>query len=94
MTSDQWTMFGPLLLAALAVLCGLARATERREALQKHCVLDIVNKRRAEAVKIAVQHGNRSTWEVVTKAPHAEFDIMEDGEVFCRAAVIDLKELP
>lgn len=30
MTGDQWTMFGPLLLAAAVVLCALARATERR----------------------------------------------------------------
>lgn len=30
MTGDQWTMFLPLLLLAVVVLCGLARATERR----------------------------------------------------------------
>lgn len=30
MTGDQWTMFAPLLLAAVVIVCGLARATERR----------------------------------------------------------------
>lgn len=30
MTGDQWTMFGPLLLVAVVVLCALARGKERR----------------------------------------------------------------
>lgn len=30
MTGDQWTMFLPLLLAAVVIACAWARATERR----------------------------------------------------------------
>lgn len=33
-------------------------------------------------------------WSYKTTLPHATFDIMEDGEVFCRGIVIDVKDLP
>lgn len=32
------------------------------------------------------------SWTFKTKLPHATFDIMEDGEKYCRGIVIDLKE--
>jgi len=32
------------------------------------------------------------SWRYSTTAPHATFDVMEDGEVYCRGIVIDLKE--
>jgi len=33
-------------------------------------------------------------WTHKTSLPHATFDIMEDGEKFCRGIVIDAKDLP
>lgn len=32
-------------------------------------------------------------WSYKTELPHATFDIMEDGEVYCRGIVIDLSAL-
>jgi hypothetical protein len=34
------------------------------------------------------------TYRIHAKYPHATFDIMEDGEKFCRGIVIDVKDLP
>jgi hypothetical protein len=33
------------------------------------------------------------SWTCKTDAPHATFEIIEDGDPFCRGLVIDLKEL-
>lgn len=33
------------------------------------------------------------SWLIKTELPHATFDIMEDGELFCRGIVIDSKDL-
>jgi len=33
------------------------------------------------------------SWLITTTLPHAPFDIMEDGELFCRGMVIDIKDL-
>ncbi len=35
-----------------------------------------------------------ASWDIVTDIPHAPFDIMEDGELYCRGIVIDLSDLP
>jgi len=34
------------------------------------------------------------SWTFETEIPHATFDIMEDGETFCRGIVIDVRDLP
>ncbi|WP_295978768.1 hypothetical protein [uncultured Variovorax sp.] len=34
------------------------------------------------------------SWVIETAAPHAAFDILEDGEKYCRGVVIDLADLP
>lgn len=34
-----------------------------------------------------------ASWEINTSIPHETFDIMEDGELFCRGIVFDAKEL-
>lgn len=73
---------------------------EDEEVLRKHGVFDMADERRSEAVKIKVEWGGACQWIVGTKAPHAKFNIMEDfgfdggKKVFCKAIVIDLKELP
>ena len=33
-------------------------------------------------------------WTYETNIPHATFDIMEDGEVFCRGIVFNISDLP
>lgn len=34
-----------------------------------------------------------ATWLIRTHLPHATFDIMEDGELFCRGLVLDVADL-
>ena len=34
------------------------------------------------------------SWVYETKIPHATFDVMEDGETYCRGIVISLGDLP
>lgn len=34
------------------------------------------------------------SWQYETSIPHATFDIMEDGEVYCRGLVLELAALP
>ena len=38
--------------------------------------------------------GDSYSWTYKTGIPHATFDILEDGEKFCRGIVIDVKYLP
>lgn len=33
------------------------------------------------------------SWQITTKIPNATFDIMEDGELYCRGIVIDKKDI-
>lgn len=35
-----------------------------------------------------------ASWSIETEVPHATFDIMEDGELFCRGVVLRLADLP
>jgi hypothetical protein len=38
--------------------------------------------------------GFDGSWLIVADIPHATFDIMEDGEVYCRGVVISIEDLP
>ncbi len=62
-----------------------------RELLERHGVLDIVEKYRAEAIAIEVI--NEAPWTYGTDVPHAFFRITEDGQAFCAGMVIDLHEV-
>ena len=42
----------------------------------------------------AVWDGKLCPWTFKTKLPHATFDIMENGELFCRGIVIDAQDIP
>ena len=67
------------------------------ETLQKHGVLEYVQKAHKGATKIEAAwcpEGSKFSWEIRTSAPHSAFSIFEDGEPFCSGLVIDLKELP
>lgn len=70
---------------------------EEKKALKKHGALKAALDLRKAATKIQVRWCHESepdySWTLTTDAPHAPFDIMEDGGKFCRGLVIDLKEL-
>lgn len=52
------------------------------------------NAKKIEAVWCAKLPGiGTVSWTYKTDLPHATFDIMEDGEVYCRGIVIDAKDL-
>lgn len=52
-------------------------------------------KRKDTAKQIeAVWCGEGADWTYKTDIPHATFQIMEDGEVYCIGMVFDIKELP
>lgn len=38
--------------------------------------------------------GRQPSWHYKTTLPHATFDVMEDGELYCIGLVIDLSEQP
>ena len=37
--------------------------------------------------------GSSATWSYETDVPHATFDICEDGDIFCRGMVMDVKDI-
>jgi hypothetical protein len=39
-------------------------------------------------------NGFPGSWLIETPLPHATFDIMEDGEVYCRGVVFSVSDLP
>ena len=61
------------------------------EALQKHGVLEIVQEAHKNADKVEAlwcEEKGGPSWTFKTAIPHATFDVMENGEVFCRGIVI------
>jgi hypothetical protein len=49
----------------------------------------------AKCAKVeAVWCGDGATWTYKTELHHATFDIMEDGNTFCRGIVIAIEDLP
>ena len=67
---------------------------DERETLAKHGVLLAAAQRREGALKIKANWDapDSPAWTYETDAPHVTFDILEDGEVWCRGIVIDLKD--
>lgn len=55
--------------------------------------------RRKVGIKASIQAlwcpegGDGPSWAYKTDLPHATFNVMEDGEVYCRGIVIDLNDL-
>lgn len=65
-----------------------------QEVLERHGVLNAFMR---GAVAVSANHGTNPSgfdWEITTKIPHATFDIMEDGEKFCRGIVFSINDLP
>ena len=57
----------------------------------KYCGYDKIQ---AETIEAVWCGESDYSWTFKTKVPHATFDIMEDGETFCRGIVIDTRNLP
>ena len=52
--------------------------------------------RKGAAAKIKAiwcPHGKDLSWEYYTDIPHATFDVMEDGELYCRGIIFSLDDL-
>ncbi len=66
------------------------------EVLEKYGVLDIVQKAHLGAIKIvgAWCEEEPYSWTFTTEEPHATFDILEEGEKFCRGIVLQLELTP
>ena len=62
------------------------------EVLNKHGVLGSVQELHAAATKIGARWCATPdySWTFETEAPHATFDVMEDGEKYCRGIVLEL----
>ncbi len=63
------------------------------EVLERHGVLAQAKVKRLMGVNIEAlwcAEKNGPAWTYKTEEPHATFDIMEDGEVYCRGIVIDM----
>lgn len=53
-------------------------------------------KRKKKAVKITSHFCRKPedpSWIYKTKIPHSTFDVMEDGEVYCRGIVFNIKDI-
>lgn len=65
------------------------------EILKKYDLLDeAIRRHRNAAAKVnAFWCRGEYSWDYDCSVPHATFDVMEEGEKYCRGVVIDLKEL-
>jgi hypothetical protein len=62
--------------------------------LAKYGALGYVRESHRKAKRITSRWHDEGNpcWSYETTLPHSTFDIMEDGEVFCRGVVVDLKD--
>lgn len=67
---------------------------DEREVLLRFHVLSEVESKLHGSITIDIRWCETADvwWMLHTTTPHATFDIMEDGALFCRGLVIDLKE--
>lgn len=63
--------------------------------LKKYGALGPILRIHDSATKISARWHDEGNpcWSYDTKAPHATFDILEDGEKYCVGIVLDLKEI-
>jgi hypothetical protein len=59
----------------------------------EYCGYKALKKQCAEIKAVWHDNGDYS-WTFTTKIPHAEFDIVEEGEKYCRGIVISTADLP
>lgn len=65
------------------------------EGIFEECECDCKHSKLAKekAKVIKAIWGKEYPWEYGTTIPHAEFEIFEDGEKYCRGIVFDIKDL-
>lgn len=65
------------------------------DVLDRYHVTDTVKRMIASAVMIRAKwsDGRGYSWVIETDIPHATFDILEDGEKFCRGIVFSMADL-
>lgn len=51
------------------------------------------SKKKAAKIKAKFGEDESYSWIIHTDAPHVSFNILDEGDLWCRALVIDLKEL-
>ena len=64
-----------------------------RESIDDDDELEEFFKRKPNTKKIEAVWGGDISWAYKTSIPHATFDIMEDGEVYCRGIVFGISDL-
>lgn len=72
---------------------------EHEEFLKEHGLYDAFMARFGNEIKAAwCPHKEdpaapKCSWLITTELPHATFDVMEDGDLYCRGIVINTKDL-
>lgn len=73
---------------------GILAKWDRHEEKNKAGAMEWFEKSRLPSVEIeAIWDKDGYSWTYKTELPHATFDIMEDGEKFCRGIVFRLSDL-
>ena len=54
---------------------------------------DYLTRKRAGPAKIVAEFGRVGVWNYSTSIPHATFDVLEDGDLYCRGIVFSLADL-
>lgn len=57
-------------------------------------IADFTIRRRTSRTIEAIWGRDGISWQYETEIPHATFDVMVDGEVYCRALIIEARDLP
>lgn len=66
-----------------------------RDQIEDDKTLEFFFQRRKTAKSVTAEWDSDEgySWTFETDIPHAKFDIMEDGEKYCRGIIIDIKDL-
>ena len=65
----------------------------REDAEDDEEIADYVNRKRGAQAIAAIWGRDDMSWQYETGIPHATFDVVEDGDIYCRGIVFDLAAL-
>jgi len=64
------------------------------EACECECKYSIAEKEKCNAIEAVWDDADRNcSWSYKTDIPHAEFTVMEDGDVYCHGVVFSMNDL-